>query len=71
MTSENKAIENERSRRLEMWDEIRKIEKEQIKENKFLTSSDIRKVGCYGGGRGIWRDALKTTSSLTPDVILD
>ena len=67
MEFENKDIEKERKRRIEMWDQIKKIEKEQIKENKFLTSSDIRKVGCYGGGRGIWRDALKTTGSLTPD----
>ena len=67
MEFENKDIEKERKRRLEMWDQIKIIEKEQLKKNKFLTSSDIRKVGCYGGGRGIWRDKSKTTGFLTPD----
>ena len=67
MEFENNDIKNERKRRLEMWDEIKKIENEQIKKNKFLTSSDIRKIGCYGGQRGIWRDKSKTTGFLTPD----
>ena len=35
MEFENKDIEKERKRRIEMWDQIKKIEKEQIKENKF------------------------------------
>ena len=67
MSIGNKDIENERNRRLKMWDTIKNIEKEQLKKNKFLTSTDIRKVGCYGGGRGIWRDTFKTTGFLTPD----
>ena len=36
MGIENKGIEKERKRILEMWDEIKKLENEQIKKNKFL-----------------------------------
>ena len=39
----NLEIEKERKRRLKLWDEIKNIENEQIKENKYLTSTEIRK----------------------------
>ena len=30
-----------------------------------MKSEDVRRIGCYGSARGVWRDAAKTTGHLT------
>ena len=50
-------VEAERTRRLMMWDEVQKIQNERP-----LTADDVRRLGCYGSARGIWRDIAKTGS---------
>ena len=57
---DNSFVQAERERRLNMWDEIQLITRE-----RFLKSEDVRRIGCYGSGRGVWRDTKKTTGHLT------
>tara|TARA_Y100000766_G_scaffold257964_1_gene245890 strand:- start:53 stop:958 length:906 start_codon:yes stop_codon:yes gene_type:complete len=57
---DNSFIQAERERRLQMWEEIQLITRE-----RFLKSEDVKRIGCYNPGRGVWRDAKKTTGHLT------
>tara|TARA_B100000427_G_C15402667_1_gene548386 strand:+ start:70 stop:972 length:903 start_codon:yes stop_codon:yes gene_type:complete len=57
---DNSFVQSERERRLKMWDEINLISQERL-----LKSEDVRRIGCYGSARGVWRDAAKTTGHLT------
>ena len=57
---DNSFVQSERERRLKMWDEINLISQERL-----LKSEDVRRIGCYGSFRGIWRDTAKTTVHLT------
>ena len=63
----NADIQVENNRRIKMWAKLKDIEKKRKQKNEYLTPNDVREVGCYGGGRGIWRDASKTTGHLTND----
>ena len=51
---DNSFVQSERERRLKMWDEINLISQERP-----LKSEDVRRIGCYGSARGVWRDAAK------------
>ena len=55
---DNSFVQSERERRLQMWDEINLISQE-----RRLKSEDVRRIGCYGSARGVWRDAAKTTGN--------
>ena len=57
---DNSFVQSERERRLKMWDEINLISQERL-----LKSEYVRRIGCYGSARGVWRDAAKTTRHLT------
>ena len=57
---DNSFVQAERERRLKMWKEIQLITRE-----RFLKSEDVKRIGCYNPGRGVWRDAKKTTGHLT------
>lgn len=57
---DNSFVQAERERRLQMWEEIQLITRE-----RFLKSEDVKRIGCYNPGRGVWRDAKKTTGHLT------
>ena len=57
---DNSFVPAERERRLKMWEEIQLITRE-----RFLKSEDVKRIGCYNPGRGVWRDAKKTTGHLT------
>ena len=57
---DNSFVKAERERRLKMWEEIQLITRE-----RFLKSEDVKRIGCYNPGRGVWRDAKKTTGHLT------
>ena len=43
-----------------MWNKINLISLERL-----LKSEDVRRIGCYGSARGVWRDTAKTTGHLT------
>jgi len=49
------AIQAERQRRSEMWDEDQRIQQERP-----LTADEVRAIGCYNGARGMWRDKRST-----------
>jgi len=49
------AIQGERQRRSEMWDEVQRIQQERP-----LTADKVHANGCYNGARGIWRDKGST-----------
>ena len=57
---DNSFVQAERERRLKMWEEIQLITRE-----RFLKSEDVKRIGCYNPGRGVWRDTKKTTGHLT------
>ncbi len=57
---DNSFVQAERERRLKMWKEIQLITRE-----RFLKSEDVKRIGCYNPGRGVWRDAKKNTGHLT------
>jgi hypothetical protein len=49
-------IQAERQRRSMMWDGVKRIQQERP-----LTAGEVRKIGCYNGARGIWRDKGSTS----------
>ena len=52
---DNSFVQSERERRLKMWEEIQLITREH-----FLKSEEIKRIGYYNHGKGVWRDAKKT-----------
>ena len=62
---DNSFVQSERERRLKMWDEINLISQERL-----LKSEDVRRIGCYGSARGVWRDAAKTTGHSVMEFVL-